>query len=164
MERHAVEPNPHREGRMTSPIRIVVPGRPQTQGNHRRSPSGAVYDSNKRLKAWRAAVTWAARSAMAGRKPFADVPLVMDVTFYVERGGSKFAAPIAHQLGDTSKMLRAAEDSLTGVVYDDDSRIVRVTASKRYARSRPGAMIDVRRWDETDEQIAQLSATTQEVG
>lgn len=135
------------EGRgMTGPVRIIVPGRPRTQGNHRTSAAGHVYDTNKRLKAWRAAIVWAAKIAMVGRDPFVAVPLVMEVVFFVDRNGSAFDEPIAHQLGDASKMLRAAEDSLTGVVYDDDARLVEVTATKQYAKHTPGAVIEVRQW------------------
>ena len=139
---------------MTAPVRIVVAGRPQTQGNHRQSRHGKTYDSNPRLKAWRSAVSWAAKTAMAGREKFVNVPLVMDVVFYVDRGGSAFSEPIAHQLGDCTKMVRAAEDSLTGLVYDDDSRIVKVVALKQYATRKPGALITVRMWQPSDASTA----------
>jgi Holliday junction resolvase RusA-like endonuclease len=43
---------------------------------------------------------------------------------------------------DVDKLLRAVFDSLSGVIYLDDSRIIRATAQKLYADDRgPGAVI-----------------------
>jgi Holliday junction resolvase RusA-like endonuclease len=45
---------------------------------------------------------------------------------------------------DVDKLLRAVCDSLSGIIYVDDSRIIRATAQKVYADDRgPGASIRV---------------------
>ena len=36
------------------------------------------------------------------------------------------------RIGDLSKLVRAVEDALTGVVYDDDAQIVHLTSQRRY--------------------------------
>lgn len=38
---------------------------------------------------------------------------------------------------DLSKLIRAAEDALTGIVYVDDARITRLVVEKRFAVDSP---------------------------
>ena len=50
--------------------------------------------------------------------------------------------PISRYDGDVDKLVRALLDSMTGIVYNDDSQVVDVTASKRYAdNSSPGVWV-----------------------
>ena len=50
--------------------------------------------------------------------------------------------PISKYDGDVDKLVRALFDAMTGVVYNDDSQVVDVAASKRYAdNSAPGVWV-----------------------
>lgn len=59
---------------------------------------------------------------------------------------------------DLSKLVRATEDAFTGLVWDDDSRIVRTVTEKRYAtRERDiGLWIEVRVQPATLRELAEL--------
>lgn len=48
---------------------------------------------------------------------------------------------------DLDKLVRSCLDAMTGVIYADDSQVVRVTASKRWADAEgPGARVIVICW------------------
>lgn len=74
-------------------------------------------------------------------------------TFYVARPaghygknglrGSAPAYPIKRSAGDVDKLARALLDALTGVVFADDSQVVDLDVSKRYADTGP-VRLDVR--------------------
>lgn len=98
-------------------------------------PSGA-------LKRWRSAV---AACALARRQlEQLDIfkgPVELDAQFVLPRSPAHFIGPTARLkrsapaypgLPDLSKLIRAIEDAMSGVVYDDDRQVVRVRASKRY--------------------------------
>ena len=73
--------------------------------------------------------------------------------FYLDRPSSvsKGKRPYPIVPPDTDKLLRAVGDSLSGVVYEDDSQIIRVLAWKTYADNRePGAFIRVNELSQFD--------------
>jgi Holliday junction resolvase RusA-like endonuclease len=51
--------------------------------------------------------------------------------------------PIGHNTGDGDKLMRAALDALTGVVYKDDSQVARWSGSKTYSTEPEGVWISV---------------------
>jgi len=122
----------------------------------------ALVEMSKRVKPWRAEVAAAAR-ALGIREPL-DGPLVACMVFTIARPKSHYrtgkfahllrdAAPVAPATTpDFSKLVRATEDAMTGIVWKDDALVVRYEASgKVYAGSaevdaldRPGAVIRVR--------------------
>jgi Holliday junction resolvase RusA-like endonuclease len=87
---------------------------------------------------------------------FVRVPVDVTIVFriarpgghWAKRGGVKPSAPTApHSKPDIDKLARSTLDSLTGIVFDDDSRIVRLTLDKVYAApGREGASIVVDEW------------------
>jgi crossover junction endodeoxyribonuclease RusA len=86
--------------------------------------------------------------------PFVDVPLRISIQFrlsrpaghYGKKGIKPKAPPWPSKKPDLDKLLRSTKDSLKGIVYDDDSRIVRVDAEKIYAAvGNEGATIVVER-------------------
>ena len=105
--------------------------------------------SSARLKAWRKAITEAAREAWAGRPPL-DQPIELGARFLFERpkshlkkaGGLRKGAPMTKQdPPDLSKLVRALEDALTDAgVWSDDGRVCRYRQMfKGYTRD-PGEL------------------------
>lgn len=116
-----------------------------------------LVESSKALKPWRTLVTHQARRAKPkGFTPYAGAVRV-EVIFLFPRpkdhygtgrnaGELKPSAPEHHlKKPDIDKTLRAILDSLTMAgIYRDDSQVVEVQTSKRYATGgNPGASISV---------------------
>ncbi|MEV6146366.1 RusA family crossover junction endodeoxyribonuclease [Streptomyces sp. NPDC051992] len=146
-------------------LTIVVHGRPAPQGSKRyaghrlNAASGRVsavlVEQSKRVKPWRALVTAATQEAIAtGGARYAplDGPLGADIVFTVLKPATapkrRRTWPTTRHSGDIDKLLRSTFDGIAdggGVV--DDSRIIRVTATKTFpgehpdALDRPGAII-----------------------
>jgi len=131
--------------------RAYVPLNPKTKQPFRRPGGGIVAnvvdDTGKRGKAWRLAVKRAARMAMGPLEIF-DIPLRLQVDFELARPANQYwqagvlggpqvlrpDAPIEHsQAPDSTKLLRAVEDAMLGVVYRDDSQITQQIVTKRWA-------------------------------
>lgn len=124
---------------------------PAPQGSKDWLPNGGLKESCKNVKPWRLLV---AQSAVAAGVPLLRGPVRMSVVFVFRRpaghfrkdGSLKPSAPAHHAVKpDGSKLLRSTEDALTGLVFEDDARIVGCTWDKRYAvgDERPGALITV---------------------
>jgi Holliday junction resolvase RusA-like endonuclease len=99
--------------------------------------------NQRRLHSWDTAVREAAASAV-GRvtaPPFVGIPLHMTITFRMgrpaghwgKRGLRPGAPAYPFSKPDLSKLVRATEDTLTGIVFDDDSRIVAAMVTKVWA-------------------------------
>lgn len=95
---------------------------------------------------WKKAVAAAGTVAMGGMKPWAGA-LKFTMRFDVERPGYQYQGgnkdrPVRDEYAeaypiiapDTTKLVRAAEDALTGIVWTDDAIVVDQHASKGYAR------------------------------
>lgn len=111
-------------------------------GRAQHVPSGS--DVNARaIRAWDTAVRGAAALAVgdATAPPFVGRALRMTAVWRMRRpaghygkSGLRPRAPVwPITKPDGSKLLRATEDSLTGIVWDDDSRIVEWFLRKTYA-------------------------------
>ncbi|MFD7615712.1 RusA family crossover junction endodeoxyribonuclease [Streptomyces sp. NPDC059802] len=145
-------------------LTIVVHGRPAPQGSkkyagHRLNAasgrvSAVLVEQSKRVKPWRAVVTRAAMEAMLDHRlsyPL-DGPLEAEIVFTVLKPASapkrKRTWPITRHSGDVDKLIRSTFDGIADAqAVADDSRIIRVTATKAYpgehpdALDRPGATI-----------------------
>ncbi|MEU6979659.1 RusA family crossover junction endodeoxyribonuclease [Streptomyces sp. NPDC046371] len=155
-------PSPTRHCRLI----IDVYGRPAPQGSkkyagHRLNAasgrvSAVLVEQSKRVKPWRALVTEATKAAIGdtSRSPFPplDGPLEAEVIFTVLKPASapkrRQSYPTTRHSGDIDKLLRSTFDGIADAkAIADDSRIVRVTATKvfpgehRDAFDRPGALI-----------------------
>lgn len=108
-------------------------------------PGGSKVNAEK-IKAWDVNVRDCARAAIGPRQspPFVDVPLSVVLVFRLRRpashwskkpgGGLLASAPrYPRTKPDFDKLTRATIDSLTAIVFDDDSRIVKATIEKLYA-------------------------------
>lgn len=121
------------------------------QGSKRHVGGGRMIESSKAVKPWRSLV---AQSAIDAGAALIRGPVSMSCVFlfvrprghYRRDGSLKPSAPRFHHVRpDGSKLLRSTEDSLTGLVYDDDARIVSSSFVKRYCTGDelPGAIITV---------------------
>jgi Holliday junction resolvase RusA-like endonuclease len=132
-----------------SAFTVTVYGRPQPAGSkrafvNRRTGRAHVVDAAKGSAPWKQEVAGAALKACNGEPLLLDGPVILDVRFYLSRPRGHFrTGRNAHLLRDaapdypttkpdTTKLLRAVEDALTGIVWTDDSRVVYQIASKHY--------------------------------
>lgn len=107
-----------------------------------------VVDSCKKSGAWKKTVGDTAKIAMlkAGHPQPIGGPLRLVCRFYQTRPKNQFrtgkfaevlrddAPQFPLSKPDLTKLIRAAEDGMTNVVYSDDSIIVRQTATKEFGR------------------------------
>ena len=83
-----------------------------------------VADNSHELQAWSRAVATCARVAMIGKAMYVDTALAVRATFILPRPASvKRLMPSVRP--DLDKLIRSTLDAMTGVVFDDDARIVR---------------------------------------
>lgn len=128
-------------------LSITIYGRPATAGSKRHIGHGVLIDSCKRAKPWRESVQYEAHEAMMKHNMTIDDfagPLTLRCIFYRRRPKSHFGTGANSQKlkdsaprfpttrPDSTKMLRALEDAMTGVVYQDDSIIVHHDILKIY--------------------------------
>lgn len=154
---------------MTTPaLSFFVAGQPQTAGSKRafpisrKGPNGQkvftgrniIVDANPKAKDWKAQVAHEGELAMnlpADRQGLFDGALEVRFTFQMPRIRSHFnskgflkpKAPIRPiTRPDALKLARAAEDALSGVIWNDDSQIVIERLEKRYS-DKPGLLVEV---------------------
>ncbi|WP_030756421.1 RusA family crossover junction endodeoxyribonuclease [Streptomyces sp. NRRL F-5135] len=144
-------------------LAIVVHGRPAPQGSkkyagHRRNAasgrvSAVLVEQSKRVKPWRTLVTRATEEAIRARRigtvpehfPPLDGPLEAEIVFTVLKPASapkrKRSWPTTRHSGDVDKLIRSTFDGIAdaGAVVDD-SRIIRVTATKTFPGEHPDAL------------------------
>jgi Holliday junction resolvase RusA-like endonuclease len=149
-----------------APLRVVIEvlGTPAPKGSGRamliggkaRHIASGSSVNQKRLRSWDTAVREAAAESVGPVTvpPFVGEPLSLRIVFRLvrpaghwgKRGLRPGAPAYPCTKPDLSKLVRATEDTLTGIVYDDDSRIVAVAVEKVYADpGREGATIVVER-------------------
>lgn len=125
-------------------LRLVVYGQPRPAGSKTqgRTKDGRPFirDSSGRSGAeWRRAVAQQAGALMAGQ-PLLEGPIVLHLTFVLPRPKGHFgvkglrpSAPAYPTVKpDTTKLVRAVEDALTGQVWRDDAQVVEQWARKQY--------------------------------
>lgn len=124
---------------------LFVPGRPAAQGSKRHVGGGRLVEQSKAVAPWRTAVAW--HVAQTFTQAPLDGPLVLAVEFVMPRPAAtpKRSTPPAIKRPDLDKLIRAVDDALSGVIWRDDSQVVRVDARKRLAEldELPGAWIRV---------------------
>lgn len=126
-----------------SELTFTVLGRPQPQGSARGVPVKrkggkmgiAVTTDNPKLHSWRQDVGYKALQARPGDCITfeRDEPLMVTYTFFLappKKMPKGRTRPVVKP--DVSKLIRGAEDAMTGIVYVDDAQIVTTTAEKQY--------------------------------
>jgi len=148
-------------------IRFFVPGIPRPAGSktgipiYRGPRSGkrtftgkvAMIDSSgEKGKYWRANCQHAAKQIYLGNP--VPHPLIVSMHFVSQRPKNHFgtgsksevlkdsAPPFNVKRPDILKLCRAVEDSLTGIIWDDDSQIVEEHLTKAYGE-KPGVHIKI---------------------
>ena len=108
-------------------------------------PTGqiTVVDANPRATNWKQEVSAQGAQAMAGRR-LIDGPVQLTLTFFAKRPRSHYgrgknslrvrpgAAAYPTTRPDASKLTRAVEDALTGIIWRDDAQIVEQHIRKVY--------------------------------
>ena len=149
-------------------IRIRVRGIPAPQGSKRafrNKYSGRIQqvESSNRAAPWRSDIRDAAEKALADREPL-DGPVDVTLAFRLPRPKGHYrtgkhagelrptAPPKPTGKPDLDKLTRAVLDALTGLVWGDDSQVVRLIVSKHYADDAP-AGLDVWALDAIDRRL-----------
>jgi crossover junction endodeoxyribonuclease RusA len=127
-------------------IAFQVRGVPVTQGSKRafviKGTNRAVLTESggQAHRDWRTRVAAAAQDAADGRE-LIDGPVVVSLHFRLPRPASapkrKRTWPIKARSGDVDKLARCCLDAFTGVLFRDDSQVVKLVVSKDWGD--PGA-------------------------
>jgi crossover junction endodeoxyribonuclease RusA len=128
-------------------LTIDVSGEPVSQGSHSVINGRIVQVNSAKHKRWRNAVAFAALDLVGADFELIDEAVELSVIFYLERPKTA-TREFPAVMPDLDKLLRSVGDSLTGTVIRDDSRIIDIYASKRYADARGvGAVIRLKTLD-----------------
>ena len=140
-------------------IQFFVPGQARPAGSKSafKNPKTGhviVTHANPATKQWMDTVRFFALK-MANRMIPTKEPILLKLIFLRERptghygsgrnaGVLKLSAP-SHftTMPDLTKLIRAVEDSLTGIIFKDDSQVIMQSTMKRYCRGeeKPGVQI-----------------------
>lgn len=117
-------------------LRMWVPGIARPEGSVRAMHIGGkvrtFHQNDAALRTWRGAITNTAAD-LWGDTPLIDEGVVLSVDFWLLRPKSAKRRLVPSVLPDLDKLVRAVGDALTGIVFTDDARIVRLYAMKHYA-------------------------------
>lgn len=121
------------------PVTVVLAGNPRGKERARATRNGHHY-TPKATRTYEADIRIMAQQAMGGRRPFdCPVEFVMRAVFEVPPSWSKKkqAAALCGLVKPTVKpdwdnISKAWNDALNGVVYRDDSLVVKASVEKRY--------------------------------
>ncbi|MFF4989661.1 RusA family crossover junction endodeoxyribonuclease [Streptosporangium saharense] len=132
-------------------LEIVALGQPAPQGSKRHVGGGVMVEMSKRLKPWRKAVAEYAAVAMAARSTLLDGQIIAEMVFTVRSKPtgrptwwpaglpwSRHTWWLPASAPDLSKLIRATEDALTGVVWRDDARVVAYRRAAKVYVGQPG--------------------------
>jgi crossover junction endodeoxyribonuclease RusA len=122
-------------------LTIDVSGEPASQGSHSVIHGRIVQVNSAKHKRWRNAVAFAALDLVGTDWELIDDPVELSVIFYLPRPKTA-TREFPAVMPDLDKLIRSVGDSLTGTIIRDDSRIIAISAQKRYADDRgSGAVI-----------------------
>lgn len=129
-------------------LTIDVSGDPASQGSHSVINGRIVQVNSSKHKKWRNAVVFAALDLIGEDWEPIDEPVELTVIFYLPRPKTA-TREFPAVMPDLDKLIRSVGDSLTDAgIIRDDSRIINISAQKRYADARGfGAVIRVNTLD-----------------
>ena len=111
-------------------IRFTVFGTPRPQGSKRHVGNGVMVESSKYLKPWRQEVAGTALTLKTEMFK-AHVPVELTLNFYFQKPKTVKRRAMTTK-PDSSKLLRAIEDAITGILVHDDAQIVETHIRKHY--------------------------------
>jgi len=126
-------------------ISFFVSGVPIPQGSARAfivNGKPVITSANRNLAAWRRLMSDAAQ----GHACMLEGPIKLGVSFILPRPKSLPKKVQWHvKKPDLDKLIRAVCDSLTGIMWQDDSQVVTVQATKSYAANAEstGVLIEI---------------------
>ena len=142
-------------------IQFFVPGIGRTAGSKSafKDRRGKVHltHAGKYSKGWMDKVSWFALKEHGQRTVLLTCPISLKLTFFQKRpsghyrtgryaGLLKDSAPkYPTSKPDLTKLIRAAEDALTGIIWKDDSQIVKQDTKKVYCgpKDKIGVYIEI---------------------
>lgn len=144
---------------MKEPITFFVDGEPKPAGSKRgffipKLKRVVITDACKGSKDWKTDVRLEAKRHFSD-KPL-ECPIALTLNFFVvrpksHRKGGDLQRPLKDNAPrvpvtrpDVLKLTRAVEDALTGIIWVDDSQIVRESLSKNYSDRGPGVWVCIR--------------------
>jgi Holliday junction resolvase RusA-like endonuclease len=128
-----------------SSIELVVYGRPAPQGSKvaSRTKDGRLFvrEASPRLRDWRHEIARTAREQVDIPEPLA-CPVCLSLAFefprprshFTRKGALRKGAPFIPSRPDLSKLVRAVEDALTGILWRDDGQVAMIHSCKSYVR------------------------------
>ena len=106
-----------------------------------------VTESNRSVRAWSQLVARGAIEALQ-RRPDAELlgaGVRLTIRFYLPRPQSLPRRPTAHtKRPDLDKLVRGIMDALTAVVWQDDSQVCELVATKHYVEADDRARVEIR--------------------
>jgi Holliday junction resolvase RusA-like endonuclease len=159
-------------------IEFFVPGQSRPAGskgafNHPKTGKIIVTHANKKTKGWMDSVKWFAMQETNSMVPLTEA-VCLTLLFLRDRPKShygsgrnadrlKSSAPIyCTTVPDLTKLTRAVEDALTGIVWKDDSQVVRQDTDKRYCAGTEKAGVNI--IIETMDELGELDYGTETSG
>lgn len=146
-------------------VQFTVLGVAAPQGSKTRTKWGSMREDNPRTMPWRQEVAAVAKKAMGGMDLLLG-PVRLTVECLFPRPKSHYrtgkrAADLkanapgwVHTKPDLSKLVRAIEDAMTGIVFRDDSQVCETHSRKTYSTVEPYALITVEQIQEQHGQEA----------
>lgn len=115
-----------------------------------------------KLSEWRKDVKTAAAGAFQGQ-PLAGVPVFVRAVFYFTRAASHTAKqremPWVTKAPDCEKLVRAVNDALLRLLYDNDAQVAWIDAAKLYAYGDhlPGVEVEIWELEPRDTELLQAA-------
>jgi Holliday junction resolvase RusA-like endonuclease len=130
-------------------LTFEVVGIPAPQGSKRayvRGTKAVLVESSDKVKPWRAAVAWTARQATRESSWYTTAAAVtIAIDFTLPRPKSLPKRIVDHvKKPDIDKLIRSTLDGISdaGTIWNDDSQVTKVIASKKYGDA-TGALIGI---------------------
>jgi Holliday junction resolvase RusA-like endonuclease len=125
-------------------LRIVIPGEPMGKERPRFNPrTGRARTPEKTRKA-ESDLGWLAKQAALdqGVDLPIDGPVALSLVVYSGRT-MRTEALVGKQSADLDNVLKLAMDGLNGIVYQDDSQVVRISATIAHAQANPETIVEI---------------------
>lgn len=153
---------------MTTALKLVVYGVPVGKGSARAFvPKGwkrpIITSTSRSAKSWEGLIAAAASQALTGSGQLFHGPIRLTVAFYLPRPKSLPRRVQVHtKKPDLDKLARCCLDSLTGVLWRDDSQVIELHATKTHTGvgDSPRAEITIEPLDAAERLFLESSLTS----